>query len=185
MTLAAAQSTFFAKAKVQLIGGVVVTTLAIAAPFPLAAQSVETKAEPEAGDMVLLRDVPERAGQKEGRGDALVANASPNTAFDDAIALGVNQIDDTDAAAITASVLSDLNNLGMVDSALAGTESLIADAVRDSQSVPFSDPTAAGITSIVNGSVGSAMSSANSATQNALGNLNAALGSLSLGGPGQ
>ncbi|QFT76457.1 hypothetical protein [Erythrobacter sp. THAF29] len=185
MTPTAKSRAFCAFAGRHLIAGAAIGALALAMPLPAAAQTVDIKDDPEAGDMVLLRDVPTRAGQKRGRGDALVANASPNAAFDDGIALGVNQIDDAKAAEITSSVLSLLDNLPVVDGSISSTESLISEAVRDSQATPFNDPSATGLTSFVNGSVGSAMATADSATRDALGSINQALGGLSLGGPGQ
>lgn len=176
---------FFAKAKVRLLGCALAGFATAALPSSLSAQAVETKSDPEAGDMVLLRDVPMRAGQKQGRGDALVANPAPQAAFDDAIASGVNPINDAEAEAITSSALSQLDNLQMVDDALGETTARIADVVRDSQSIPFADPNATGLTSFVNGSVGAALNSANSATRDALGSINSALGGLNPGGPGQ
>ena len=162
------------------------TALAIAfSHLPLWAQTVEIKPDPEAGDMVLTRDVPTRAGQKEGNGEALVANMAPGDVFSDALDLGISELDDADAARITSTALNGLARLSAVDEAATSSDALVAQTLRDNGITLFGDPSGSGAGSIVNGSVDAAISNANSATQAALGSLSDALGGLNTNGGGK
>ena len=165
-------------AAVVFAGGLVPACLAP----PLAAQSAEVKPDPEAGDMVVLREVPTRAGQKEGTGDAFVVNMAPNAAFTDALDLGIAELDDADAALITSTALNGFNQLGLIDASSATTDALIAGTLRDNGLSLLGNPAGSAGVSVVRGSVDAALSATTAATASALGNISGALGNLNGGG---
>ena len=163
--------------------GLAIVALALAAPASLSAQSAEIKPEPGPGDMVVLRDVPTRAAQREGHGDAFTVSTAPNLAFANALELGIAELDDADAALITSSALNGLNQLALVDNGAVATESLIAETLRGTGLTAFGNPAGGGAGSIVNGSVDAALATADAATSSALGSISTALNGQT--GPGQ